>query len=432
MGIYFGTDGIRGIINNDLCFDLMYKCGNALTILKEKPTILIGRDTRNSGSLVTLGVSSGAIQGGAKVIDVGIIPTSGVAYLTKKLECDFGVVISASHNPPEFNGIKVFDKNGYKLLDEKENELEKKFIKSNLKDNSEIGSYSYCPSFSNCYINYLVGLGCNLQGLKIVLDASNGASFSIAPKVFKKLGAHVFATNCKNNGDKINYNCGSLYPEVLKRNVLKFKADIGFAFDGDADRIVAVDRFGNILDGDKIMYILAKYYKLQNEDLKNVVGTSHTNVGIENALNNLDINLIRADVGDKYVLNEMLKQNCLIGGEQSGHIINLKYATTGDGILTAVILSKILKEQGDLTKFFDVKMLPQVNINVLTTDKLRVINSEILSNTIYTEQENLKNGRIMVRASGTEPKIRIMVECESLLQAQNTANRIAEVVKRIS
>lgn len=432
MGIYFGTDGIRGIINNDLCFDLMYKCGNALTILKEKPTILIGRDTRNSGSLVTLGVSSGAIQGGAKVIDVGIIPTSGVAYLTKKLECDFGVVISASHNPPEFNGIKVFDKNGYKLLDEKENELEKKFIKSNLKDNSEIGSYSYFPSFANCYINYLVNLGCNLQGLKIVLDASNGASFSIAPKVFKKLGAHVFATNCKNNGDKINYNCGSLYPEVLKRNVLKFKADIGFAFDGDADRIVAVDRFGNILDGDKIMYILAKYYKLQNEDLKNVVGTSHTNMGIENALNNLDINLIRADVGDKYVLNEMLKQNCLIGGEQSGHIINLKYVTTGDGILTAVILSKILKEQGDLTKFFDVKMLPQVNINVLTTDKLRVINSEILSNTIYAEQENLKNGRIMVRASGTEPKIRIMVECESLLQAQNTANRIADVVKRIS
>ena len=432
MGIYFGTDGIRGIINNDLCFDLMYKCGNALTILKEKPTILIGRDTRNSGSLVTLGVSSGAIQGGAKVIDVGIIPTSGVAYLTKKLECDFGVVISASHNPPEFNGIKVFDKNGYKLLDEKENELEKKFIKSNLKDNSEIGSYSYFPSFANCYINYLVGLGCNLQGLKIVLDASNGASFSIAPKVFKKLGAHVFATNCKNNGDKINYNCGSLYPEVLKRNVLKFKADIGFAFDGDADRIVAVDRFGNILDGDKILYILAKYYKLQNEDLKNVVGTSHTNMGIENALNNLDINLIRADVGDKYVLNEMLKQNCLIGGEQSGHIINLKYATTGDGILTAVILSKILKEQGDLTKFFDVKMLPQVNINVLTTDKLRVINSEILSNTIYTEQENLKNGRIMVRASGTEPKIRIMVESESLVQAQNTANRIADVVKRIS
>ena len=432
MGIYFGTDGIRGIINNDLCFDLMYKCGNALTILKEKPTILIGRDTRNSGSLVTLGVSSGAIQGGAKVIDVGIIPTSGVAYLTKKLECDFGVVISASHNPPEFNGIKVFDKNGYKLLDEKENELEKKFIKSNLKDNSEIGSYSYFTSFVNCYINYLVSLGCNLQGLKIVLDASNGASFSIAPKVFKKLGAHVFATNCKNNGDKINYNCGSLYPEVLKRNVLKFKADIGFAFDGDADRIVAVDRFGNILDGDKILYILAKYYKLQNEDLKNVVGTSHTNMGIENALNNLDINLIRADVGDKYVLNEMLKQNCLIGGEQSGHIINLKYATTGDGILTAVILSKILKEQGDLTKFFDVKMLPQVNINVLTTDKLRVINSEILSNTIYTEQENLKNGRIMVRASGTEPKIRIMVESESLVQAQNTANRIADVVKRIS
>lgn len=432
MGIYFGTDGIRGIINNDLCFDLMYKCGNALTTMQEKPTIIIGRDTRNSGSLVSLGVSAGAIQGGAKVIDVGIIPTAGIAYLTKKLECDFGVVISASHNPPEFNGIKIFDKNGFKLQDEKENELEKKFIKNYLRDNNDIGSYSYNPSFVNCYINYLTSIGCNLQGFKIVLDASNGASFSIAPKVFKKLGAHVYATNCKNNGDKINYNCGSLYPEVLKRNVLKFKADIGFAFDGDADRIVAVDRYGNILDGDKILYIIAKYLKLKNKNIKDVVGTSHTNMGIENALKKLNINLIRADVGDKYVLKEMLKQNCMLGGEQSGHIISLEHSTTGDGILTAVILSKIMKEQGDLSKFFDVKMLPQVNINVMTTDKLRVINSEFLSSTIYIEQENLKNGRIMVRASGTEPKIRIMVECESLNQATSVANRIAEVVKRIN
>lgn len=429
MGIYFGTDGIRGVVNNDLSFDLMYKCGNALSSLKEKPTILVGRDTRVSGSFVTLGLSAGVIAGGGKIVDVGVIPTAGVAYLTKKLECDFGVVISASHNPPEFNGIKIFDKNGFKLLDEKENEIEKHFIKSKLKDSLSIGVYSYSPSFVNCYINYLVSLGCNLQGVKVVIDASNGASFSIAPKVFKKLGAIVFATNCKNNGEKINCNCGSLYPEVLKRNVLKFKADIGFAFDGDADRIIAVDSDGNIFDGDKILYILAKYLN-KNCDL--VVGTSQTNMAIEESLNKQNIKLIRADVGDKYVLEQMQKHSAVIGGEQSGHIINLNYSTTGDGVLTAVLICNVIKKYGALSKLFDVKLYPQTNINVAVTDKLRVINNETLSNAIHFEQEKLKQGRIMVRASGTEPKIRIMVECKNEKEGRLVAEKIADIVKRIN
>ncbi len=429
MGIYFGTDGIRGIVNNDLSFDLMYKCGNAISSLKEKPTILVGRDTRVSGSFVTLGFSAGVIAGGGKIVDVGIIPTAGVAYLTKKLEYDFGVVISASHNPPEFNGIKIFDKNGFKLLDEKENEIEKHFIKSKLKDSLEIGTYSYSPSFVNCYINYLVSLGCNLQGVKVVIDASNGASFSIAPKVFKKLGATVYATNCKNNGEKINYNCGSLYPEVLKRNVLKFKADIGFAFDGDADRIIAVDSEGNIFDGDKILYILAKYL---NTNCNLVVGTSQTNMAIEQSLSSRNIKLIRADVGDKYVLEQMQKHSAVIGGEQSGHIINLNYSTTGDGVLTAVLICNVIKKYGDLKNLFDIKLYPQTNINVVVTDKLRVINNETLSNAIHFEQENLKQGRIMVRASGTEPKIRIMVESKNEKESKLIAERIADIVKRIN
>lgn len=432
MGVYFGTDGIRGVVNNDLTFDVMYKCGNALTQIKDRPTVLIGRDTRNSGDLVALAVASGAIMGGAKVIDVGVIPTPGIAYLTKRLECDYGVVISASHNPPEFNGIKIFNKNGFKLQDSEEFEIEKHFIKTNIKDNSDIGSYSFSPSFVNCYVDYLVGLGVNLEGLKVVIDASNGAGFSIAPKVFKALGAKVYATNCKNNGEKINNNCGSLYPEMLKRNVLKFKADIGFAFDGDADRIVAIDGEGNIFDGDKIIYILSKYMKERKECINSVVGTSLTNMGIEKALNNIDIKLIRADVGDKYVLEQMLKQECVLGGEQSGHIMNLKYSTTGDGILTAVILTKVLKECGELDKLFDVDMYPQYSLNVIVSDKLRVINSEILSNAIRNEQEKLNQGRILVRASGTEPKIRIMVECENLNQAKEIAFRLENVVKKIN
>lgn len=432
MGVYFGTDGIRGVVNNDLSFDLMFKCGNALTSIADRPTVLIGRDTRNSGTFVTLAVSSGLVMGGAKVIDVGIIPTAGIAYLTKTLECDFGIVISASHNPPEFNGIKIFDKNGFKLLDEKEQELEKMFVKTMVKDNNNIGSYSYNPSFVNCYVKHLLSIGCNLNGLKVVIDSSNGASFSIAPKVFKMLGARVYATNCKNSGDKINVNCGSLYPEVLKRNVLKFKADIGFAFDGDSDRIVAVDNLGNILDGDKILYLLAKYQKSKNPNIKDVVGTSNTNMGIEDALKKLGITMHRADIGDKYVLDMMIKNRCPLGGEQSGHIINLDYATTGDGILTAVLLTKIIKECGSIDKLFDAKMYPQINLNVVVNDKLRVINSEILSNTIYLEQENLSNGRIMVRASGTEPKIRIMVEGSNEAQCLKIGTRICEVVKRLS
>ena len=230
MGIFFGTDGIRGVVNSDLTFDLMCKCGNALTQLKDKPTIIIGRDTRNSGDYVVHSFASGAIMGGARIIDVGIVPTAGVAYLTKMLQCDYGIVVSASHNPPDFNGIKIFDSDGFKLSDTEEVVVEKKFVRSNVKDNGDIGSYTYSPSYINCYIDHLVSLGEKLNGLKVVIDGSNGASYSVAPKVFKMLGAKVYATNCKNNGDKINDKCGSLYPEVLKRNVLKYRADVGFAF----------------------------------------------------------------------------------------------------------------------------------------------------------------------------------------------------------
>lgn len=432
MGVYFGTDGIRGVVNNDLTFDTMYKCGNALTQLREKPTILIGRDTRNSGDMVSLAVASGAIIGGAKVIDVGVIPTAGVAYLTKVLECDYGIMISASHNPPEFNGIKIFDSNGYKLQDDAEYSIERKFIKTNIKDNSDIGTYSFAPSYVNCYIDYLVSLGARLDGLKVVIDGSNGASFSIAPKVFKMLGAKVYATNCKNNGDKINVNAGSLYPEILKRNVLKYKADIGFAFDGDADRIVAIDGNGEIYDGDKLIYILTKYFVKAGEDIKQVVGTALTNMGIERALNDISVRLIRADVGDKYVLAEMIKNDCILGGEQSGHIIALEYATTGDGLLAAVILSKIVKQSGNLSDIFDVEMYPQYSTNIVVSDKLRIINSEALAIAIRQEQEALKSGRILVRASGTEPKIRIMVECDDILVAKTVATRIETIVKKIN
>ena len=435
MGIFFGTDGIRGLVNSELTYDLAFKCGNALASNKPYAKILIGRDTRISGSYLSIAFAGGAISAGASVVDIGICPTAGIAYLTKSLKYDYGVVISASHNPPDYNGIKIFDKNGYKLGDKNENALERKFVNTTYVSPKNIKNYTQNSKISSKYANFLVN-SCNLslEGLKIVVDTSNGASYKIAPKVLKNLGAKVIKINSRNNGAIINQNCGSLHPQSLCQTVIAEKADMGFAFDGDSDRIIACDENGNILDGDIILYMLAKYFKANKLLSQNtIVGTSHTNMGIENSLKNLGIKLLRSDVGDKYVLEKMLEQKLSLGGEKSGHIIISNYATTGDGILSAIKIAEMVKTSNkNLSSLAKVKLYPQVNIDCVVSDKMRIINNEKLSN-IQAEQEKLlgENSRIMVRVSGTEPKIRIMVETLDKDKALIVAKIIEQTVKEI-
>ena len=436
MEVFFGTDGIRGIVNSELTEFLSNSCGNALGSLKPKSLIVIGRDTRLSGEFLTCSFSSGAMSAGANVIDLGICPTPSIAYITKKIGADFGVVISASHNKMEYNGIKIFDEKGLKLGDQREENLEKKFVTKVNLPTHKIGRYNQQFNLVDEYVKHAVN-ACKtkLNGLKIVLDASNGALFNVAPKVFKNLGAQVIKINCNNDGFKINEDCGSLHPNKLVKKVLNSGADMGFAFDGDGDRIIACDKSGKLLDGDLIIYILAKYMQ-QNGSLKNntVVGTQHTNMGIEKALNKLGLTLIRTDIGDKYVSQKIEQNGLSLGGEKSGHIIIRDYTSTGDGLLTAVKLAEICKAQNTTLANLlgDVTLYEQVNIDYVTKDKMRVINSEKLINIIEEQKTLNKNARIMVRVSGTEPKIRIMVESENLETANKVAKSIEKVVSEIS
>lgn len=435
MGVFFGTDGLRGKVNVDLTFDVAYKCGNALATLKNRPTILIGCDTRTTCSFLTCAFSAGATNGGANVVDLGIVPTSGVAYLTRKLAVDFGVVVSASHNSKEYNGIKIFDKNGYKLGEKKETELERNFIQNKVCTFEKIGKYSQRHRLVKDYQDFLQNTtNCTLSGLFVLLDCSNGASSRISPKIFKNLGAKVKAFNTHCNGLDINENCGALHPEKLAKKVVDLGADMGFAFDGDADRLIAVDHQGNVIDGDMVVLGIAKHWKYKGM-LKGdkVVGTSHTNMGIEKQLNNFGIGLVRADIGDKYVLEKMLTQNLVIGGEQSGHVILKDFHTTGDGILTALILANIVKTtHTTLNDVCFAKPFPQTNVNVEVGDKFKVMNNENLAHEISKWSNFLgENGRLLIRASGTEPKIRVMVESNSQNQNQQIANCIVKLIEKI-
>ena len=413
MGLFFGTDGLRGIVNEDLTVALASRVGNALSQLTKNAKILVGRDTRVTGSYLTLGLASGATGGGADVTDAGVIPTAGVAYLTRTLGFDYGVVISASHNGGEYNGIKIFDRNGYKMGEKEEERVERCFIHDKTNAYQDIGQYSQDLNLIKKYEKFLISNGFDMTGMKIVLDGSNGAAHRVAPAVFRALGASVVASSCSGDGRKINENCGSLYPEKLAARVNRYKADVGFAFDGDADRLIAVDENGSVIDGDMVIYLIARYLKGKGALRSNaVVGTSHTNLAIEEALRGMGIDFIRTDIGDKYVLAKLVEKNLSLGGEQSGHVILKDVSTTGDGILTALIVARILKESGvKCSELFDVKLYPQVNRNVIVRDKLKIINNEEFASAVAREQTALVGrGRLMVRASGTEPKIRIMVE----------------------
>ncbi len=433
MAEFFGTDGIRGEYGKSLTCSLAFSVGNALSQIKTYPHIVIGHDTRCSADALMLSLCAGIIQGGGFVTSVGTVPTSAISYLAESEKFDFGVIITASHNPPTYNGIKIFDRTGKKISDSEEEFLEE-FFKSNfIADNC--GRFNEDFSLVKKYFQHLkCSVNTMLDGLFVCLDASNGAGSKIAPKVFKSLNAKVCKIACGGEGEKINSKCGCLHIENLVKKMKRTGADIGFAFDGDADRVIAVSKSGGIFDGDKLLYILAKDLKEQGLLYANsVVGTSHTNSGIMVGLNRNKINLIRTDIGDKYVIEAMGKMNLTLGGEQSGHIIIKTYSHTGDGILTALKICEIVKKTGkSLEELFDAHLIPQCNINLPVKDKLKILNNENLkdlANKISTEIS--PSGRVLIRASGTEELVRIMVEHPSLQKATVYANQIKNFILKI-
>ena len=427
MSIHFGTDGIRGKFGEDLTIDIAYKCGNSLN-----GNLIIGRDTRQSGIKIVKAFTKGALDAGCNVTEIGVCTTPCVAYLTLNKSFDYGIMITASHNPAEYNGIKIFSGKGLKLSQDIEKSIE------NHINNAQVnlyntGIYNKAPTLLDEYVNFIKSTAkTNFNNIKVVLDCANGASYDIAPKVFKSLGAEVVAISCTPDGTNINLNCGSLHPDNLVDAVLKNKANFGFAFDGDADRILAVDEEGNILDGDKLMYFFAKYYlaegKLTN---KQVVGTVMSNLGVEKALNNIGISLVRTNVGDKYVSEALINNNLLIGAEQSGHIILYDIFPTGDGVLNAIqVVNACVQSNKKLSQFIDYKPYKQTTINVFFYFK-----DAIMQKTELTKQVSMQNnkiagqGRILVRKSGTEPCIRVMVESASQDICNKYSQELVEFIK---
>lgn len=431
--VYFGTDGIRGVVGKDLTTELAFKCGLALTKIKENPKILICKDTRPSNDLILFSLVSGAISNGGIVDDIGIAPTSVVSCLVSKLGYDYGVVISASHNPKEYNGIKIFNEKGEKISESTEQEIESYILGASNVANFSLGHYRFKENLQKKYVDHIISnVDVRLNGLKVVLDLANGASFCLAPKIFSKLGAEVVAiNNCKNG--EINENCGSLHLDGLKKIVLAENANLGLAFDGDADRVLCVDENGNVLDGDAIVYILTNTFKKQNL-LKNniVVGTTQTNLKIEKKLKQRGINFVRCDVGDKFVIETLNRLGGVLGGEQSGHIIIKNILPTGDGILAGIKIMEVMKKENKtLKELFNVTLMPQLATNLEVKDKLRIKNSEELNNLVNKLKQNF-DGRIIVRMSGTENKIRILVEGESKLQLKYITSEIVKLINKIN
>lgn len=443
MKKYFGTDGIRGVANNTLTPELAFKLGRVLGhVLKqnrEKANVLIGRDTRISGELLEYALISGLLSIGVNVMRLGVISTPAVAYLTKALEAQAGIMISASHNPYPDNGIKVFGPDGYKLSDDVELEMETLIDAPDDLErpiNDKIGVVESYFEGQHKYLTYLQKtINNTFEGLKIALDCANGATSFLAPHLFANLGAEVLLINNNPNGTNINVNCGSTHIETLQRFVIDNEVDVGLAFDGDGDRLIAVDEKGNVVDGDAIMYIFGKHFK-EKGTLKQdtIVTTVMSNIGLHKALTVLELKSVQTAVGDRYVLEEMLKSGYNIGGEQSGHIILLDYSTTGDGLLTAVQLVNIMVEQEEslssLAKGF--KSYPQLLKNVEVKDKTKVMEAEQVIAKIKEVETILgSNGRVLVRPSGTEPVVRVMIEAETEELCEQYVTDIVNVIKNI-
>ena len=441
MRKYFGTDGIRGIAGESLTADLSFKVGKALgkllTEKKEHPKVIIGRDTRISCDMIEQALTAGLTSTGVNVMTVGTIPTPAIAYLTKTIETDSGIMISASHNPYQDNGIKIFGPDGFKLTDDQELEIEHLIDNTDEIKNAsfeKIGKLYSGNELTQKYVQHIKqSISGDLSGIKIALDCANGATTGVAPFIFGDLEADIETIGCKPNGININDNVGSTKIDTIANFVKENNVDLGFAFDGDGDRVLAVDSKGNIVDGDKIMFILAKHLKEQGELKDNmVVSTVMSNIGFYKAIEENGLQSVKTAVGDRYVVEEMRNNDYSLGGEQSGHIILMNYATTGDGILTAVKLADIIKTSGKSLEELagEVSIYPQKLVNIKVIDKKSAMEDvEILAECEKVEEELEGNGRILLRASGTENLIRVMVEASSDELTDKYCEQVAKIVR---
>lgn len=441
----FGTDGIRGKVNSSpMTPEKVLRLGMAIaSVLRNdhgRNMVLIGKDTRLSGYMIESALTSGLCAKGVNVTLVGPLPTPGIAFLTRTLRLDAGIVISASHNPYYDNGIKIFSSEGYKISDELEYKIEQLVADDSFPkrraQGDKIGKAFRLDDATGRYIEYVkstIPRGADLEGLKILIDCANGASYKASPALFRELGADVTSINDKPDGININEGCGSLYIDKLSDVIVKKGYNLAIAHDGDADRTLLIDDKGFMVDGDKMLAIFAEYFQKKGL-LKNnvVVATTMSNLGLEKRLNSLGINLVRTRIGDRYVTEEMIRRGANLGGEQSGHIILSDFNTTGDGMITAIQILYILKESGvNLSHLASqIRLFPQELINVECQSRKDFKTIPKVQNVIQEAEKSLLGiGRLLVRSSGTEPKIRIMVEAEEGDLAKKWANRVADVIK---
>ena len=444
MSRMFGTDGVRGVANSELTPELAFQLGKAgalvLTKGTHKPKILVAKDTRISGDLLESAMVAGILSVGAEAVILGVVPTPAVAYLVRTYKADAGVMISASHNPVEFNGIKFFNRAGFKLSDALEDDIQK-LIEDNFQGiemptGGDIGHVSHAEQATDDYVDFAVKtLDGDLKGMKVALDCANGASYKSAVMAFEKLGAEVFVIHNEPNGININEKCGSTHPEDLMKFVTDNGCDLGLAFDGDSDRCLAVDEKGNLVNGDFIILIAGLYLKDMGK-LKDdtIVVTVMSNLGLMLAAKELGINVATTAVGDRYVLENIMQNDYSIGGEQSGHVIFKDFNTTGDGIVTAIQLAAIVKARGKkLSELATImKELPQVLVNVKIPNEMKSIHKtdqEVIDMIRSVEEQLEGKGRVLIRPSGTEPLVRIMLEGEDLEEINEAANRIADLIK---
>ena len=442
MSRIFGTDGIRGIANKELTPELAFELGRSVAYVLasqyEEPVITIGKDTRISGDMLEAALAAGICSSGVDVYLLGVVPTPAIAYLTRHLKAHAGAVISASHNKMEDNGIKFFNKYGYKLSDEIEDEISSFVLER--KDElprptgKNVGRIILLDKGKDIYSSFLKKFfSDNLNGMKIVVDSANGAASGVMHKLLKDLGAEVISLSDEPNGTNINDDCGSTHMENLRDHVIQYKADIGIAHDGDADRMLAVDELGRLVDGDKIMAICSKYLKDKGKLTDNkLVGTVMSNLGLRKFCQEEGIEFIATNVGDRYVLEELQKNGGIIGGEQSGHVIFKEFNTTGDGPLTALFLLKVLKEnKKKMSQLADMmKTYPQVLVNVKVKDKDKGMENKVFIDGVKEAEALLGDrGRILVRPSGTEPLIRIMAEGEDIEEIEELVSKLARKLR---
>ena len=439
MGRLFGTDGARGIAGSELTADLAMKIGaSAAYVLGEskKIKVIVGMDTRYSGYMLACAVNAGLLSMGADVIFVGVVPTPAVSFLVTHLNADMGVMISASHNPAKYNGIKLFNNKGYKLADEIEEKIEYYILDEKLPECTNIGRYERDENLKNKYINFLYTLANDYNGLKVVVDCANGSASATAPTLFEKLNVNAEIIFDNPDGVNINDNCGSTHLDALISKVKEVQADLGIAYDGDADRCLLVTNDGDVIDGDYVLAICGKYLKEKGRLNNNaIVGTVMSNLGLRKFCESENINFVATKVGDRYVLEEMLNKDYVIGGEQSGHVIFKEYANTGDGELTSLMVLNILSERkcklSELTSVMDKYPQVLVNVNVTKEGKTTFGEEAEINALIKKYEEELNgDGRILIRASGTENLIRVMIEGKNTEEISRMANDIADLINK--